>query len=101
MLPDGVRTHRAFVSLNSQYIDEYFEVSNAYGRPGAYYLSGNGTNTLKFRYPVKQNKFDPLEIVSTGFMGIDTDNDNTGNSYGEVYVVILPETRHLFCRIIH
>ena len=35
---------------------------------------------------MKQNKFDPLEIVSTGFMGIDTDNDNTGNSYGEVYV---------------
>jgi hypothetical protein len=86
VLPDGVGANRAFVSLNSQYIDEYFEVSNAYGRPGAYYLSGNGTNTLKFRYPVKQNKFDPLEIVSTGFMGIDTDNDNTGNSYGEVYV---------------
>ena len=64
-------------------------------------MSGNGTNTLKFRYPVKQNKFDPLEIVSTGFMGIDTDNDNTGNSYGEVYVSDSAGNKAPLCRIIH
>ncbi|HOJ12243.1 MAG TPA: hypothetical protein PK733_16870, partial [Clostridiales bacterium] len=86
VLPDGVGAHRASVNLNSQYIDEYFEVSNAYGSPRAYYLGGSGTNMLKFRYNVKHNKFDPLEIVSTGFMGTDTDDDNRGNPYGEVYV---------------
>lgn len=86
VLPDGVGIHRAFVSLNSQYIDEYLEVSDIYGKPRAYYCGGNGTNILKFRYHVKHNKFDPLEIVGTGFMGTDTDDDNTGNTYGEVYV---------------
>lgn len=72
--------YNSILHMNSQYIDQYGDASGIYGSPTASYCGGSGTSMIKYRYIVRENKFDPLEIESTEYIDQDI-------SYGEVYVM--------------
>ncbi|MEA4845784.1 MAG: DUF5011 domain-containing protein, partial [Clostridiaceae bacterium] len=64
-------------------------ILNAQTLPSAYYVGGNGTSMLKFEFFNRENSFDPLEIIGSGYSDWKDEEGKSKDrvSYGELYVM--------------